>query len=78
MREGPSFTTMSNDRNQNPWTQVIRYVSLATMLPLSGLGGYLIGYALDKALNTHFLGITLLILGTIGGFIQLIHGLGKE
>lgn len=69
---------MSDDRNQSPWTQVVRYLSLATMIPLSGVGGYFIGYALDKALGTHFLSITLLILGTVGGFIQLIHGLGKE
>ncbi len=69
---------MSGGRNQNPWSQVVRYVSLATMLPLSGLGGYVIGYAIDKALNTHFLAIVFLIAGTIGGFIQLIHGLGKE
>ncbi|HLH41026.1 MAG TPA: AtpZ/AtpI family protein [Bryobacteraceae bacterium] len=69
---------MGDDRKQNPWSQVVRYVSLATMLPLSGLGGYVIGYAIDRALNTHFLSITFLILGTVGGFIQLIHGLGKE
>lgn len=67
-----------SDRKQSPWTQVARYVSLATMLPLSGLGGYVIGYFLDRAFHTSFLGIVCLILGTIGGFIQLIYGLGKE
>jgi F0F1-type ATP synthase assembly protein I len=67
-----------SDRKQNPFAQVVRYVSLATMLPLSGLAGYVIGHYLDGAFGTHFLSIVLLILGTVGGFIQLIHGLGKE
>lgn len=67
-----------SDRKQNPWTQVVRYVSLATTLPLASLGGYFVGYALDHAFGTHYLNIVFLILGTIGGFIQLIYGLGKE
>jgi F0F1-type ATP synthase assembly protein I len=67
-----------SDPKQGPWAQVVRYVSLATLLPLAGLAGYGIGYFLDRAFATHFLGIVFLILGTIGGFIQLIHGLGKE
>lgn len=67
-----------NDGKQNPWSQVVRYVSLATMLPLGSLGGYFIGYELDRAFSTHFLNIVFLILGTVGGFIQLIYGLGKE
>lgn len=67
-----------SDNKQNPWSQVVRYLSLATMLPLSSLGGYGLGYLLDRAFGTHFLGIVFLILGTIGGFIQLIYGLGKQ
>ena len=75
---GRGLAAMSDDPKQNPWSQVIRYLSLATMIPISGVAGYFIGYAIDKALGTHFLAIVLLILGTIGGFIQLIYGLGKE
>ena len=67
-----------SDRGQNPITQVVRYVSLAMMLPFGGLAGYIIGYYLDKAFGTHFLSIVVLILGTVGGFIQLIRGLGRE
>lgn len=66
-----------SDHKQNPWTQVVRYVSLATTLSLASVGGYMVGYALDRAFSTHYLNIVFLILGTVGGFIQLIYGLGK-
>jgi len=68
---------MSDDK-QNPWVEVVRYVSLAAMLPLCGLAGYGVGYFLDRSFGTHFLSIVFVILGTIGGFIQLIHGLGRK
>lgn len=54
------------------------YMSLAVLLPVSTLAGFLIGYLLDRVCGTHFLKIVFLILGTIGGFVQLVRQLGKS
>jgi len=50
-----------------------RYLSVGLMLPLSSMVGYGIGYELDQHLGTHWLAITLMLLCTVGGFIQLIR-----
>ena len=49
------------------------YTSLAFLLPISTLVGYVIGYLLDKAFGTHFLYVIFLVLGTISGFVQPIR-----
>ena len=67
-----------SDKNQNPWTVVARYLSLAMLLPASSLVGYAIGYALDHVFGTNFLRTVFLLLGTVGGFIQFIRGMTKE
>ena len=67
-----------SEKNQSPWIQVARYLSLAIMLPLSSLVGYGIGYYLDGAFHTHSLKMVFLVLGTVAGFVQLIRGLGKQ
>lgn len=54
------------------------YMSLAVLLPLSTLAGFLIGYLLDRVFGTHFLKIVFLILGTIGGFVQLVRQLTQS
>jgi len=67
-----------SDKNQNPWTTVARYLSLAMLLPASSLVGYAIGYGLDHVFSTHYLRTVCLILGTAGGFTQFIRGMTKE
>ena len=64
-------------KDDNGWGAFARYLSLGMLLPISSLVGYGIGYWLDRALGTHFLAMTCLLLGTVGGFIQLIRGLTK-
>lgn len=54
------------------------YSSLALLLPVSTFAGYLIGYWLDKAFGTHWLYLLFLILGTVGGFIQLIRQIMRD
>jgi F0F1-type ATP synthase assembly protein I len=49
------------------------YTGLALTLPAATFVGYLIGYWLDRAFGTHFLYIIFLILGSIGGFVNLIR-----
>jgi len=54
------------------------YTSLAFLLPVSTMVGYIIGYLLDKAFHTHFLYIVFLILGIAAGFVQLIRQLQRD
>ena len=65
-------------KDDSGWGAFARYFSMAMLLPISSLVGYGIGYWLDHALGTRFLAMTCLVLGTVGGFIQLIRGLTKE
>lgn len=54
------------------------YSSLALVLPVSTLAGYLIGYWLDERFGTTWLRIVLLILGSVGGFVQLIRQIMRD
>jgi F0F1-type ATP synthase assembly protein I len=54
------------------------YSSLALLLPVSTFTGYAIGYYLDKAFGTTWLRILFLILGSVGGFVQLIRQIMKD
>ncbi len=56
----------------------LRYTAIATMLPASTFAGYLIGYWLDKWLGTGYLKMVFLILGIVGGFVQLIRELMRN
>jgi F0F1-type ATP synthase assembly protein I len=59
---------------KRPWPIVVgEYTSLAFMLPLATLVGYVIGYLLDKAFGTHWIYIPGLIFGIAAGFVQLIR-----
>jgi len=54
------------------------YTSLAFLLPVCTLVGYVIGYLLDRALGTHWLYIPFLILGIVSGLVQLIRALLRD
>jgi F0F1-type ATP synthase assembly protein I len=58
--------------------QVAEYTSLAFLLPVTAVVGYVIGYLLDKAFGTHFLYIVFLLLGIAAGFMQLIRILLRD
>jgi len=49
------------------------YSSMALILPVSTFLGYLFGYWLDTRFGTTWLRILFLILGSVGGFVQLIR-----
>jgi len=61
------------DKNDNALEVFARYSGLAILLPASTFLGYMIGYGLDHFFATNYLKIVFLILGTIGGFIELIR-----
>jgi F0F1-type ATP synthase assembly protein I len=61
-----------------PAASYAEYTALALLLPASTFVGYLIGYWLDRLFHTHFLYIVLLILGSVGGFVQLIRQVMRD
>jgi F0F1-type ATP synthase assembly protein I len=58
---------------KKPAQSYAEYTALAMLLPVSTFVGYLIGRGLDHLFGTHFLYIVFLILGSVGGFVQLIR-----
>ena len=65
-------------RNKSLAARAAEYSSLALVLPISTAVGYIIGYYLDKAFGTQWLRILFLILGTVGGFVQLIRQIMQD
>ncbi len=60
------------------WVMVGKYSSLAMILPAGAAVGFVAGYLLDKWLGTSFLRIVLLILGIIGGLVDVLRTLLKD
>ena len=54
------------------------YTSLALLLPVSTYVGYLLGRYLDGVFATHWLTFLFLIIGTAGGFIELIRRIMRD
>jgi F0F1-type ATP synthase assembly protein I len=65
-------------RNKSFTQRAAEYSSLALILPVSTFTGYLLGYWLDRQFGTTWLRIVLLILGSAGGFIQLIRQIMRD
>jgi F0F1-type ATP synthase assembly protein I len=64
---------------KKPWPVMVgEYTSLAFMLPVCALIGYVLGYLLDRELKTTWLYIPGLILGIVAGFVQLIRQLMRD
>jgi F0F1-type ATP synthase assembly protein I len=57
---------------------VSEYSSMAFVIPIAALVGYGMGYLLDKAFHTHFLYIPFMILGAVGGIVQIVRQLLKD
>ena len=57
---------------------VAEYTTLAFVLPVSALVGYVIGYLIDKELGTGWVYIVGLLLGIVAGFVQLIRQLKRD
>lgn len=64
---------------KKPWPVLVgEYTSLAFLLPVATLVGYVIGYLLDKAFGTHWIYIAGLFFGIAAGFVQLIRYLMRD
>ncbi|HML17639.1 MAG TPA: AtpZ/AtpI family protein [Bryobacteraceae bacterium] len=65
-------------KRDNLGSTFARYLSVALLLPASTMGGYAIGYGIDRLAGTHIFKIVFLLLGTAGGFVELIRVLTKS
>lgn len=68
----------SSDRKKSPWVQFGRYSQLAFMLPAGTVAGYLIGALLDRWLHQSWISVVGLLLGTVGGLIELIWTISRD
>jgi ATP synthase protein I len=66
------------NRKKSPWVQFGRYSQLAFMLPAGTVAGYLIGALLDRWLHKSWIGALGLVLGSIGGLIELIRTISRD
>jgi hypothetical protein len=73
----PPEKASAKDSDKSGLATIGRYLSVGIMLPVSSMVGYGIGYELDLHLGTHWLRITLMLLFTVGGFIQLIREISR-
>jgi len=64
---------------KKPWPMMVgEYTTLAFLLPVSALIGYVLGYLLDKEFQTNWIYIPGLIVGIAAGFVQLIRQLMRD
>ncbi len=66
------------ERKKSPWVQFGRYSQLAFMLPAGTVAGYLLGALLDSWLHTSWIAVVGLILGSVGGLIELIRMVSRD
>jgi len=66
------------ERKKSPWVQFGRYSQIAFMLPAGTVAGYLLGSLLDRWLHTSWIAVVGLILGTVGGLIELIRMVARD
>ena len=64
---------------KKPWPVLVgEYTSLAFLLPVTTLIGYVLGYLLDKEFDTNWMYIPGLILGIAAGLVQLVRQLMRD
>jgi F0F1-type ATP synthase assembly protein I len=66
------------ERKKSPWVQFGRYSQIAFMLPAGTVAGYLLGALMDRWLHTSWIAVVGLILGSVGGLIELIRTVSKD
>jgi F0F1-type ATP synthase assembly protein I len=65
------------DSDKNGMATYGRFLGVAMMLPIASMVGYGMGYKIDQYFGTHWMGIILMLLGTVGGFIQLVREISR-
>jgi F0F1-type ATP synthase assembly protein I len=67
-----------NGTASSSMASLARYLGLAFLIPVGAGGGWIVGSFLDKSLRTGYWTVTCLILGVVGGFIQLLRELLRD
>ena len=67
-----------DDSTASSMVFVARYLGLAFLLPMSSAAGWMLGSYLDRHLHTGYWSMTCLILGIVGGFVQLLRELLRD
>jgi F0F1-type ATP synthase assembly protein I len=67
-----------SEKGDNFGATFARYLSVGLLLPVSTVIGYAIGYGIDHVAGTHIFKMIFLLLGTAGGFFELIRQLTKS
>jgi ATP synthase protein I len=65
-------------RKKSVWVTAGEYSSLGFILPSCVIAGYLIGAWLDKQFGTTYLYFVFLLLGIVGGFVQIFRFLNRK
>jgi F0F1-type ATP synthase assembly protein I len=66
------------NKKKSPWVQFGRYSQIAFMLPAGTVAGWLLGSLLDRWLHKSWISALGLVLGTVGGLIELIRTISRE
>jgi F0F1-type ATP synthase assembly protein I len=74
MQEKP----LGTGRKKSGWVVAGEYSALGFILPSSLVAGYLIGGWLDRVFGTSYLYMVFLLLGIVGGFIQIFRLVNKK
>ncbi len=67
-----------NQKPDRPLIWLGKHLSLALTLPASVAGGYIVGAILDRWLHIPFLRVVGILLGMLGGIVQVIRELNRE
>jgi hypothetical protein len=60
------------------WRLMARYLPVLGLMPGYILAGYLIGAGLDHVFSTTYLKLVCIVLGVVGGVIQLLRILARD
>lgn len=61
-------------KNEGALGQLVKaesFIQLAIALPAGCVIGWLVGEALDKHFHTHWIGVVGILIGAVGGFVQI-------
>jgi len=69
----------SNDDRRNSYRLLAHYSAIIFILPSAVVGGYLVGRWIDSKLESFpWATVTLVLLGTAGGFIEVFRVLNRK
>ena len=69
---------MNEPRKKSIWVTAGEYSALGFILPSSVVAGWLIGGWLDQQFGTTYLTVVFIVLGIIGGFLQIFRFLNRK